>query len=80
MAPRFRRARDLLCDTLALAPRAFQRRVRDERASLRLEYRHDGAAGDMFFGGPVVGDGVATPFILNRSAQDTLTIGATTWF
>jgi len=51
-----------------------------ERASFRLEYRHDHAAGDMFFGGDVAGDGVDTPFAPNRNTQDTVTLGATTWF
>jgi hypothetical protein len=51
-----------------------------ERASFRLEYRHDSADGDMFFGGDVSGDGVTTPFEPNRSRQDTITLGAVTWF
>lgn len=51
-----------------------------ERVSFRLEYRHDHASDDMYFGGDVAGDGEATPFVMNRASQDTLTIGATTWF
>lgn len=51
-----------------------------ERVSFQLEYRHDHAGADMYFGGDVAGDGVATPFVANRALQDTLTIGATTWF
>ncbi|TKC98716.1 outer membrane beta-barrel protein [Polyangium fumosum] len=51
-----------------------------ERASFRLEYRHDHAAGDMYFGGDVEGNGVDTPFVPNRPAEDTVTLGATTWF
>ena len=51
-----------------------------ERTSFRLEYRHDHAAGNMFFGNDVSGDGLATPFVTNRNAQDTVTLGATTWF
>lgn len=51
-----------------------------ERVSFRLEYRHDHAGGDMYFGGSVAGDGAATPFVPNRASQDTLTIGTTTWF
>lgn len=47
-----------------------------ERVSLRLEFRHDHAGGDMFFGGEVASDGTASP---NRVSQDTLTLGATTW-
>ncbi len=51
-----------------------------ERASFRLEYRHDQAAGDMYFGDAVIGDGITTPFTPNRRAQDTVTAGVTTWF
>jgi hypothetical protein len=50
-----------------------------ERASIRLEYRHDQADADLFFGGDVMGDGVATPFVPNREAQDTVTLGFVTW-
>lgn len=51
-----------------------------ERVSFRLEYRHDHAGGDMFFGGHVTGDGsIAAPFIPNHTSQDTLTLGVTTW-
>lgn len=51
-----------------------------ERVSFQLEYRHDHAGADMYFGGNVAGDSGATPFVANRASQDTLTIGATTWF
>lgn len=51
-----------------------------DRASFRLEDRHDHASADMYFGGAVAGNGAATPFVPNRAAQDTLTLGATTWF
>ena len=51
-----------------------------ERASFRLEYRHDHAAGDMYFGGAVAGNGADAPFVPNRPSQDTVTLGATTWF
>lgn len=52
-----------------------------DHVSFRLEYRHDHASGSMFFGGPVTGDGTGeSPFLANRSAQNTLTIGATSWF
>lgn len=51
-----------------------------ERTSFRLEYRHDQAAGDMFFGANVEGDGLVRPFVPNRRSQDTVTLGATTWF
>jgi hypothetical protein len=51
-----------------------------EHVSFRLEYRHDHAAGDMFFGGQVTGDGKVVPYVPNRPSQDTLTLGATAWF
>lgn len=51
-----------------------------DRVSFRFEHRHDHAGADTYFGGAVVGDGGATPFVMNRASQDTVTIGATTWF
>jgi hypothetical protein len=51
-----------------------------ERASFRIEYRHDQAAGDMYFGRRVAGDGVEQPYVPNRKSQDSLSLGATTWF
>ena len=48
--------------------------------SVRLEYRHDQAQDDSFFGGDVEGDGVTMPFVPNRKAQDTLTLGAVASF
>jgi hypothetical protein len=48
--------------------------------SARLEYRHDQAASDVYFGGAVAGDGVRTPFVFDRDAQDTFTLGVTAWF
>jgi hypothetical protein len=51
-----------------------------ERVSFRLEYRHDHAGADMFFGGAVEGDGTTDPFVANRRAQDTLSLGTTSWF
>jgi hypothetical protein len=51
-----------------------------ERVSFRLEYRHDQAGAEMFFGGDVSGDGTTEPFVPNRRAQDTLSLGATSWF
>lgn len=51
-----------------------------DHVSFRLEYRHDHAAGDMYFGGAVQGDGGAIPHVPNRAFQDTLTLGATSWF
>ncbi len=50
------------------------------RISLRGEVRHDQAGSDLFFGGDVSGDGLTTPFVPNRRTQDTVTLGATTWF
>lgn len=51
-----------------------------DHLSTRLEYRHDLADSDMFFGGDVEGDGIATPFVADRETQDTLTVGMTAWF
>jgi hypothetical protein len=51
-----------------------------ERTPFRLEVRQDQAAGKMFFGDTVSGDGLATPFVPTRSFQNTVTLGATTWF
>jgi hypothetical protein len=48
--------------------------------SVRLELRHDQAATPAYFGGQVSGDGVTTPYIPNRRAQDTATLGVTAWF
>lgn len=45
-----------------------------------FEYRQDHAAGNMFFGDKVTGNGSNAPLIPDRKAQDTLTEGATTWF
>ncbi len=50
------------------------------QVSFRLEVRHDHAAGDLFFGGTVAGDGAETPYAPNRAAQDTVTLGSTAWF
>lgn len=51
-----------------------------EHVSFRLEYRHDQAGGNMFFGGEVIGDGAVESFVSNRALQDTFTVGVTTWF
>lgn len=51
-----------------------------EHVSVRLEYRHDHASGDMFFVGDVEGDGIVSPFVPNARYQDTFTLGATAWF
>jgi len=44
-----------------------------DHVSIRLEYRHDHAAGDMFFAGDVVGDGAAAPFVADARYQNTFT-------
>lgn len=51
-----------------------------DHVAFRLEYRHDHAAGDLFFAGSVTGDGAATPYVPNRDSQNTVTAGATAWF
>ncbi|MBK8258069.1 MAG: porin [Polyangiaceae bacterium] len=51
-----------------------------ERVSFRLEYRHDHAADNMFFGGNITGDGTNLPFQPNRDFQNTVTVGAVSWF
>jgi hypothetical protein len=56
--------------TLEARPRAL--------ASFQLEYRYDRAASAMYFGGHVQSD--AAGYVMNRRAQSTLTVGATSWF
>jgi hypothetical protein len=51
-----------------------------DHASLRLEYRHDQAAGDAYFGGDVTTDPTTQSFVPNRKSQDTVTLGVTAWF
>jgi hypothetical protein len=51
-----------------------------DRLLLRVEYRHDHAERPLYFRGTVAGDGGAAPFVPNTTYQDTLTIGATSWF
>ena len=61
-----------------------------DHVSFRLEYRHDEAAGTTcdgsatqvcaYFAGAVSGDGRTMPYLRNASRQDTITLGATTWF
>jgi len=49
--------------------------------SLRLEYRHDRARGDLFFRGEVVGDGSPEmPYIPNTRFQNTVLAGTVIWF
>lgn len=51
------------------------------KVSFRLEFRHDHAAGDLYFAGAVQGEGTeAEPFVPNRRSQNTLTLGATAWY
>lgn len=50
------------------------------RVSFRLEYRRDIASAPIYFLGKVQGDGVTTPWVPSRAAQDTATLGVTTWF
>jgi hypothetical protein len=46
-----------------------------------VEYRHDQAESPSYFRGSVVGSGTSlAPFVANSKTQDTVTIGATTWF
>ena len=49
-------------------------------ASLRLEYRHDQAASNAYFGGNVTTDPMTKAFVPNRDTQDTVTLGAMAWF
>jgi hypothetical protein len=52
-----------------------------DNISIRLEYRHDQAEHAIYFRSNVQGDGSTNnPFIPNAKTQDTLTLGATTWF
>ncbi|WP_053231837.1 outer membrane beta-barrel protein [Sandaracinus amylolyticus] len=51
-----------------------------DHVSLRLEYRHDEAAGDAYFAGEVIGNGTTEPFVRNAASQNTITVGATAWF
>lgn len=52
----------------------------ENHVSLRIEYRHDHAAGPSYFAGTVMGNGTVVPFVRNAATQDTLTLGATAWF
>ncbi len=51
-----------------------------ERVSFRLEYRHDEASAELYFRGHLAGDGLQTPWVPNSRSQNTLTLGATSWF
>jgi hypothetical protein len=46
-----------------------------------VEYRHDQADSPSYFRGSVAGSGTPlSPFVANSKTQDTVTIGATSWF
>lgn len=49
-------------------------------ASLRLEYRHDQAASNAYFGGNVTTDPMTKASVPNRDTQDGVTLGVTAWF
>jgi hypothetical protein len=51
-----------------------------DTVSVRVEYRHDHAASDAYFGGSVATDPTSMAFIPNRRAQDTALVGVTAWF
>lgn len=51
-----------------------------DHVSIRLEGRHDVADTPLYFGRNVPGDGGATPYVPNARTQDTILLGATTWF
>jgi hypothetical protein len=49
--------------------------------SFRLEHRFDGASGDVYFRGQVMGDGTAaSPYLPNARRQNTITVGATAFY
>lgn len=48
--------------------------------SLRLEFRHDGALGGLFYRGNVPVDAATRAPIFNAASQDTIAAGATAWF
>lgn len=51
-----------------------------EHLSLRLEYRHDEADGEVFFAGEVPTDPMTGDPRANARTQDTLLLGMTAWF
>lgn len=48
--------------------------------SLRVEFRHDGAMGGLFYRGAVPVDATTREPVLNAASQNTVTVGATAWF
>lgn len=66
-------------DWVASATGTIDIRLRDNLL-FRAEIRHDRGQGEMFFQGPVEGNGsIASPYVPNARAQSTLTLGVTTW-
>ena len=51
-----------------------------EHLSLRLEYRHDEADGEVFYAGQVARDAVTDEDLPTARTQDTLLLGLTAWF
>lgn len=51
-----------------------------EQVSMRLELRHDQAGAPIYFGGAAVSAGDGLPRVSSQRAQNTLTLGLTTWF
>ncbi len=51
-----------------------------DNVSVRLEYRHDHAAGPTYFRGTVASAPMTMAFVPNAASQDTLTLGMTAWF
>jgi hypothetical protein len=52
----------------------------EDGLDLRLEYRHDQAASDAYYGGTVPLDPATGLALPNRRTQDTITAGAIAWF
>ena len=50
-----------------------------DNLSIRLEYRHDKAQAPLYFAGQVA-QGRQGAFVANATDQQTLTLGATSWF
>jgi Putative beta-barrel porin-2, OmpL-like. bbp2 len=52
-----------------------------DNISVRLEGRHDAGSTEMYFRDRIAGDGsAALPYVPNARSQNTITLGATTWF
>ncbi len=48
--------------------------------SLRVEFRHDGATGGLFYRGSVPVNAMTREPILNAASQNTVSVGVTAWF